>query len=183
MSIRKPVFVAAALALLVSASAPALAGPRGGYGHGNYGHGYRHHHNGRGVDFGDVLLGGLIVGGVVAIASAASKQKERERAERSYDPYYRDYHSRAVPPPVHAPHERPRYADVGSVDDAASACANAAEGIDGGRVTSIRAVSRDGAGWRVDGYVSGNRGEESFACGTRSGVVDFIQIGGSIAIR
>lgn len=42
-----------------------------GGGYGGWG-GYRHHHHGDGIDGGDVLAGILILGGIAAIATAAS---------------------------------------------------------------------------------------------------------------
>tara|TARA_R110000772_G_scaffold57351_5_gene129934 strand:+ start:298 stop:933 length:636 start_codon:yes stop_codon:yes gene_type:complete len=145
-------------------------GYRGYRGYG-YGRGYRRHRNR--VDAGDVLAGILIIGGIAAIASAASKD------QRSND---RDYRSDR--------RNNDRYDDrrsdnrgdrgTGSMDTAINICSNAAERQAGNnaRVSEIESVARDGAGWRVEGGLSGSE-QRTFLCGTTDGRVDFVQLGSS----
>ncbi len=134
--------------------------------------GYRGHRRHRGgIDGGDVLAGILVIGGIAAIASAASKSNRDRRYE---DPDYRD--------------DAPRYDDrrpddgynssTGDMDLAISACSNAAERQAGrdARVSTIQSVSRDGVGWRVEGSLS-NSDQRSFLCGASQGRVDFVQLG------
>ena len=134
--------------------------------------GYRGHRRHRGrIDGGDVLAGILVIGGIAAIASAASKNSRDRRYE---DRDYRD--------------EAPRYDDrrsdngydssTGDMDLAIRACSNAAERQAGrdARVATIQSVSRDGVGWRVEGILS-NSEQRSFLCGASQGRVDFVQIG------
>ena len=72
--------VLASVAALTMSASPALA-QDWGWGGGNWGH--RHHDR---VDAGDVIAGILIIGGIAAIASAASKNKrDRRDNNREYD--------------------------------------------------------------------------------------------------
>ncbi|VWX56300.1 conserved exported hypothetical protein [Sphingorhabdus sp. 109] len=134
--------------------------------------GYRGHRRHRsGIDGGDVLAGILVIGGIAAIASAASQSNR----DRRYDD--RDYRDTA-----------PRYDDrrsdnrydssTGDMDQAISACSDAAERQAGRdtRVSEIQAVSRDGAGWRVEGTLT-NSNQRTFLCGASQGRVDFVQLG------
>lgn len=129
--------------------------------------GYRGHRRHRGgIDGGDVLAGILVIGGIAAIASAASKSDR----DRRYDD--RDYRS-----------EAPRYDSrsnrgTGDMESAINACSSAAERQAGrdARVDFIESVARDGAGWRVEGRLA-NSGQRTFLCGATDGRVDFVQIG------
>ena len=80
---RSAVLVTAAAALSLTAT-PALARDR-------------HRHHDRGIDGGDVLAGLLIVGGIAAIASAASNKAKKDRQARedarTRDDYRGDYRS------------------------------------------------------------------------------------------
>nr|WP_166175194.1 hypothetical protein [Altererythrobacter segetis] len=114
--------------------------------------GYHHHwqrwHRDR-VDGGDILAGALIIGGIAAIASAASN---RDREERQ-----------SVPPPV--PEDRQGYAYDGAdrnegLDRAADICADAVE-RGPNRVDSVDNVTRDRDGWEVSGALENGAG---FSC-------------------
>ena len=134
--------------------------------------GYRRHHDR--IDGGDILAGILIIGGIAAIASAASK-KDRDRRYED-----RDYRS-----------ENPRYDNrrsderyderddrgSGDMQSAISACSDAAERQAGrdARVSAIDSVIRDGAGWRVEGELA-NSDHRTFLCGSSNGRVDFVQL-------
>lgn len=145
--------------------------------------GHRRHR--RGIDGGDVVAGILILGGIAAIASAASKSK-RDRRYEDRDVRDRDYRTND------RRNDDRRYDDrrpdnrgddqssrgTGSMDLAINACSNAAEVQAGNnaRVSEIRAVARDGAGWRVEGDLTGGQ-ESSFLCGATGSRVDYVQFG------
>ncbi|OAO01389.1 hypothetical protein [Parasphingorhabdus sp.] len=146
--------------------------------------GHRRHRNR--IDGGDILAGILVIGGIAAIASAASKNdRDRRYEDRDYrnnDYRYNDYRN-----------DDRRYDDRrsdnrtnqgnGSMDVAINVCSNAAERQAGGqaRVSGIQSVARDGAGWRVEGELS-NGSERTFLCGSADGRVDFVQLGnGNVA--
>jgi hypothetical protein len=138
----------AALAMAASIVSPAAARPYwGGYGY--------HHYHGGGDDLGAFLLGGLLVGGAVAIASSPRRDDR---------PVYR---SDSV-------------VDVRNAGDEARAvtsiCSDAAEGMSHDRVIGIDSVGREGDGWRVEGTVDTEHGNRGFACGTRFGRVDYVQL-------
>ncbi|WP_417595008.1 hypothetical protein [Parasphingorhabdus sp.] len=134
--------------------------------------GYRGHRRHRGgIDGGDVLAGILVIGGIAAIASAASKSNRDQRYEN------RDYRSE------NSRYEAPRYDSrsnrgTGDMESAINACSNAAERQAGrdARVEFIESVARDGGGWRVEGQLA-NSDQRTFLCGATDGRVDFVQIG------
>lgn len=128
--------------------------------------GWRHHHDG--VDAGDVFAGLLIVGGIAAIAAAASKSnREREDARYRDYPDYRDDGYRDVPPQRYDERGGDDYRDRSSgawrsgvgVDAAVDACAGE---IEQGRtrIDSVETVNREGDGWRVSGRADGR----DFSC-------------------
>lgn len=134
--------------------------------------GYRGHRRHRDrIDGGDILAGILVIGGIAAIASAASKNSRDRRYED------RDYRS-----------DNQRYDDrrsdtrddrgIRGMESAISACSNAAERQAGrdARVSAIESVVRDGNGWRVEGELS-NSDQLKFLCGATEGRVDFVQLG------
>lgn len=138
---------------------------------------YRGHRRHRGgIDGGDVLAGILVIGGIAAIASAASNSNRDRRYED------RDYRSE------NPRYEAPRYDDrrdesrndrgTGDMESAINACSSAAERQAGrdARVDAIESVARDGAGWRVEGQLA-NSDQRTFLCGATDGRVDFVQIG------
>ena len=132
--------VGTALALAASismAASPAMARDR---------HHHRHHRGG--IDAGDVIAGALIIGGIAAIASAASKPKQPRVVER--EPY-----------PDTRPEYRPEYgprAPVseryvgGGIDNAVDMCVDQVErGED--RVESVDNAARTADGWRISGQL------------------------------
>ena len=147
MGINKSRFAAAlasAAALSLSAT-PALAQDWG------WGGGWGHHHRDR-VDAGDVIAGILIIGGIAAIASAASKSKRNRRD----DDYRGDY-------------PRERSARYGSDNEQGEVSRGSNRG------TSVESINRDGDGWRVQGQT----GEGVvFTCSVDgSGQIRNVQIG------
>jgi hypothetical protein len=141
----------AALCMLAGAASPAAARPYWGGGYGHY-HGY----HGGGDAFGNFLLGGLLIGGAVAIASSASRDER---------PVYRSSSVDDV---------RDAGAEARAVT---SICSDAAEGMAHSRITGIDSVGREGDGWRVEGTVEAGRGNRPFSCGTHFGQVDFVRLG------
>lgn len=119
---------------------------------------YRHHRN-RGVDAGDVIAGVLILGGIAAIASAAS---EPRRSTRNY--------------PQQQPNYQPRRSNSGQgLDRAVDMCLQEIERDV--RVDSVDSVDRTSAGWNVTGRLYDGEG---FACQIgNNGQVSNISYGGS----
>ena len=142
--------LASAAALSFSAT-PALAQS---WGWGGGGGGWGHHHRDR-VDAGDVIAGILIIGGIAAIASAASKNKrDRRDDDRRYDnrpDYPRDR------PAGYGNDNDQQWQQAGqqngSVDSAVARCiSEVSRGSNRG--TSVESINRDGDGWRVQGQTS-----------------------------
>lgn len=154
------------------------------------GHRHRRH---RGIDGGDVLAGVLILGGIAAIASAASKnKKDRRYDDRDYrnsrdrDYRQRDYRGDDRGYDNRRSNNRNEQSSrgTGNMDLAINACSNAAEiqAGDNARVSEIRAVARDGSGWRVEGDLTGGN-QSNFLCGATGSRVDYVQLGnGSLAL-
>lgn len=148
------------LAATATALLPLAAEARPGWGTGGWGGG-RGWHRDRGIDGGDVLAGILIIGGIAAIASAASKS-QRDRDAREDDGYrYR-------------PDDQPRYEDrsddnwrdqpsrggaTRSMTSAVDACV--AEASRKGEVDEVYDASRAGEGYRVSGTL---RNGDRFSC-------------------
>lgn len=121
----------------------------------------RHHHRGDRIDGGDVLLGAILAGGLIAMASSANR-RERERREvrqrrdiedRAADTAYVE--SRATSGPDAQP---TGYADVTDADSAGDACAAAAESSGMkfakiARVGSIASIDPSGPNWLVRGTI------------------------------
>ena len=133
--------------------------------HHRYRHRYRHRNR---VDAGDVLAGVLIIGGIAAIASAASKNK-RERDSRYRDDRYRDrdydYRDRRGDS---------RYDDGSGIDTAVSMCVREIERDV--RVGSVDGVDRTAEGWRVTGSLYDGEG---FTCRIGSdGRIDTVDYAG-----
>ena len=128
---------AAALSLIAT---PAMA--RDNWGHGR-------HHRGSHVSTGDVFAGLLILGGIAAVASAASK----DRDEREADDYrYREPY----------PDNRPVYREsssysAGNIDSAVDQCVGEVERGDE-RVAAVDNAARTTSGWQISGQldVGGN---------------------------
>lgn len=145
---------AAALSLVAT---PALARDRG-WG-GNWGGDHGRHHN-DGIDGGDILAGVLIIGGIAAIASAASKsKKERERQDD-----YR-YPDRQTAPQRdgsagYGQDDRPEWREGNGINSAVDRCLDEVQ-RGSTKVDGVDSVNRDGQGWRVAGQ-TGSGG--SFVC-------------------
>lgn len=109
---------ATAAFLTVSAAAPAEARP--------YGRHHRHHDR---IDAGDVLLGAILLGGIVAVASAASKDRGRN------EDWGRD-------------------GERAAVEQCADAAEREAQSRErDARVTDITDVQRSGEAYRVRGVI------------------------------
>lgn len=132
---------------------------------------YRHHRHG-GVDAGDVLAGVLILGGIAAIASAASKNsRDRDaRAESDYPaPDYRNEDRR-----YRDDYEENAYGSYG-LDRAVDICTREVERD--GAVDSVDGVDRNAGGWLVSGKLRDGR---SFNCSIdAAGKVRGLDYGGS----
>lgn len=158
--------VAAAAAFSMIAT-PALA--RGGS-WGGWGKRYHHRHHDR-IDTGDVLAGILILGGIAAVASAASKSARDGRERDDPQPDRRDA------PRYGEPRERAE-TGPGSIGMAVDACAAEVERADRA-IEAITSVERDAEGWRVEGRVGNNR---PFACSVAdSGRIRSVTVDGRAA--
>lgn len=106
-----------------------------------------------GISTGDVIAGAVIIGGIAAIAAAASKRDRYDRGYRYRDRDYRGYRDNY-------------YRSNGNPRAAVQRCVNAAErearryGYRYANVTQIRDVDDRRGGWRVKGRieVDGSRG-------------------------
>ena len=115
---------------------------------------YRHRRH-RGVDAGDVIAGVLILGGIAAVASAASSS--RDRNPRYPDPQRGDY----------------RYDDTRGLDRAVSICVDEIER--NARIQTVDAVNRNARGWSVTGSMYDG---QSFSCSIgENGRIDAIDYG------
>lgn len=131
------------------------------------GYPYRRHRGG--LDTGDVLAGVLIIGGIAAIASAASNNSNRQREARNYPDYrdgdYRgsDYRNNDRYPYRDRPNDRQgddsRYSDGRGMDRAADMCVREVERRE--QVEDVGNVRRTADGWRVEGSLRNGR---EFAC-------------------
>ena len=186
---RKVTGLATATAILLSSLAAAPAEARGRYGHGGWGYRDRDH-----ISAGEVVGGLLILGTIAAVVGAASKDSDRNRAERRdrdypYEPPYRE-------PRQDAPNYEPRAADEaqsygkGTAEQpygkgeaearASDACSWAVEGElgDDARVDSITGTEPNNGGWYVTGTASRLGGEvRSFGCSYRAGRVVDVSFG------
>ena len=130
--------------------------------------GGRHWRGDRGIDGGDVLAGLLIIGGIAAIASAASNSKNRkanrDQDNRDQDVQYRDE------PVQDRPDQRDGWGSNGgqggfgqpatrNINDAVERCVD--EASRSGEVEEVYDASRNGGGYRVAGTL---RGGEAFSC-------------------
>ncbi len=138
--------------------------------------GYRGHRRHRDrVSGGDILAGILVIGGIAAIASAASKNN---RDRRTDDRDYRSDQERHDDWRAETRNDSRDNRGTGAMESAINACSSAAERQAGrdAQVTAIESVARDGDGWRVEGELS-NSDQSTFVCGATEGRVDFVQIG------
>ncbi|GGN50119.1 hypothetical protein GCM10011349_21440 [Novosphingobium indicum] len=130
---------------------------------------HHHHHRNNGIDGGDVLAGLLIVGGIAAIASAASKSNRDKARDEQYrypgGPAYDESDARydeAPPPPAYGESSYPGgpQAASGSFDAAVDACADELERGER-RIGSVDNVRRYGERYSVEGQLEDGRG---YAC-------------------
>jgi len=179
-ALKKTLGLATIAAMLMTSTAPAMARPghgwgggyggyggHGGYYGGGYGRGWGGHRHHDGDGFGNFLLGAVVAGGIIALATSASKN--RSTSGRSVDEGRRS-----------GEHGTNRSAWTDAENDAASACAQGVEdeaenrGIKD-RVDDIDYVDRDGSdGYRVEGRLEGGK---AFACGVRqNGDLAWVQL-------
>lgn len=156
-----PVFAAdlpAAPVRAAVAAAPAWSpGDDTAYNHRYYRYRYR-----RGPSAGDVLAGVLIIGGIAAIANAASRANDRR---------YRDTDYR-YPEPRRGD-TRDRYQDARGIDRAVTVCASEIER--NVRIQSVDTVNRSARGWEVTGSLYNGDG---FTCSIgEDGRIDAIDYG------
>lgn len=107
---------------------------------------HRRYRRDRDIDAGDVIAGVLIIGGIAAIANAASRNRDdryRNRDWRYPDNYRGDW----------------RNGDSRGLDRAVETCVAAVEREQ--RVETVDSVNRDGGGWRVAGSLYSGAG---FTC-------------------
>ena len=112
------------------------------------------------VSVGDVLTGVLIIGGIAAIASAASKGSRERQQQDTYR--YPAPESRSDSGRYGEPVPQRSWGSERNIDRAVDACVaeveRGANGTSGRRVETVDSVGREGDGWRVSGQASGGRG-------------------------
>jgi hypothetical protein len=127
----------------------------------------RYYHRRNRIDAGDVIAGVLVLGGIAAIASAASNNKKKDRyRDRDYD---RDYDRRYDD-------RRSDDRSTGSrgLDNAVSQCLSRIERDV--RVDTVDGVDRTGEGWIVTGSLYNGEG---FSCRiNNNGRIDSVDYGG-----
>lgn len=164
--------IGSALALAASATmvaSPAMARDR-----------WHHHHHNRGVSTGNVLAGVLILGGIAAIASAASKADRENSRQRDYrDGDYRDGDYRDMRPDYRGEYP-PRSSSAaswsgGGIDNAVNMCVDQVERGDE-QVGSVDNASRATDGWRISGQLAAGG---AFSCWIdNSGRIRNVDVGG-----
>ncbi len=118
----------------------------------------RHHRHDRGIDGGDILAGALILGGIVAIASAASKSDRNTGRDDNYD-YDENYRD-------NAPDYRPEYRGSSNgytgngMNNAVDICVDQVQrGND--YVDAVDDSRRTSDGWHISGRLQAGGG---FSC-------------------
>lgn len=135
----------------------------------------RYRHRDR-IDAGDVLAGVLIIGGIAAIANAASNSS-RDRDYRD-DRYRNDYRHRSSDDRAYYRRGDSRYTSGSGIDNAVNMCVGAIERDV--RVGSVDSVDRDASGWLVTGTIYNGDG---FSCRIDgNGRVDGISFGRGTAV-
>ncbi len=100
----------------------------------------RDHDNG--IDAGDVIAGALIIGGIAAIASAASDGDDRY--DRRYDPRYGDRYDRGYA------NQSPRSA----IQQCSAAAQREASRYGRAQVTEITDIDRERRGFEIEGRIA-----------------------------
>jgi hypothetical protein len=194
----------AVLSMAIAVSPVAARGWHGGHG-GYYGHGHGGYygHRGGGIGaFGGFVLGAAVIGGVAAIASANSRDGERDY-QRSYNgaydaPGYQGDYGYSEPSAYDSANDEYEQAREGNYDDRGDArsaggdpvtdCSRAAERraqVDGGyaRVLRIDKVTDVEGGAAVRGTLEVNRGREApvarmaFTCTASHGDIRQLRLG------
>lgn len=172
--------LAAATATAIAASAPAMAD--GGR--------YRGHD---GIDAGDVIAGALIIGGIAAVASAASHNDRGYDRRYGRDGYDRDDYG----------YYRDGYGSRGAVEQCVRAAERNASRFGRARITDVTSINRIRGGYEVRGrLVVAGRGYQArgydgwdrygyrydrygrdydkgkFACVTRFGGIEDVRLSG-----
>ena len=159
--------IAAALAATAAASLAATPAAAQGWGWGGGWGGHRHRDH---IDAGDVIAGVLIIGGIAAIASAASKSKRNRR-----DDDYRGDYPRERQGGYSGNDNDQQWQQNGSVDGAVNRCSNEVT-RGSGRNVSVETINRDGDGWRIAGRTG--EGAEFICSVDGSGQIRNVQVGG-----
>lgn len=165
------VALAAAAAFAMAASPASAQG--WGWG-GGYNDGWGRHHRDR-VDAGDVIAGILIIGGIAAIASAASSHKRDGRNTRGNVQGRYPGDNPDARAGRYGNDNDQQWRQNGGVDSAVSRCTNeVSRGPD--RNTSVESINRDGAGWRVQGRTGAG---QVFTCSVdATGQIRTVQVDG-----
>ncbi len=160
---------ALAIAAMASAVLPLASQAQARPGWNGGGWGGRGWHRDRGIDGGDVLAGILIIGGIAAIASAASNAQRDRNVVRNNDYRYRsddaerdDYRRDNWPPSGQGSYYQGGDATRGatrSIDDAVNRCVD--EASRKGEVDEVYDASRSANGYRVSGTL---RNGDRFSC-------------------
>lgn len=147
--------LAASVAALTAFSLVAPPAMAQGWGWGG-GWGHRRHHDG--IDAGDVITGILIIGGIAAIASAASSNDRDRDRRRDDDRRERDQDYQRDPAPSYAPNAGPSW-NEGGIGTAVDRCMQ--EVSSGNGRDAVDSVGRAGQGWRVQGHTGEGK---AFSC-------------------
>jgi hypothetical protein len=148
--------VLASLAVVSLAAPPAMANHR------NWGGWGRHRDR---IDTGDVVAGILILGGIAAVASAASNAKKKQRDRDDYRYPDNDYPQQRERSGGYADDDRSERRDTRSgngtgIDGAIDRCMDEVS-RGSTKIDEVDSVNRDGDGWRVQGRTSGGG---NFSC-------------------
>ncbi|MFM5916357.1 MAG: hypothetical protein ACKOOL_02365 [Novosphingobium sp.] len=158
-----------AAALAVSAVASLAATPAAAQGWG-WGGGWGGHHHRDRIDAGDVIAGVLIIGGIAAIASAASKGKRDRRDDDRRGDYPREDQRG-----YYGNDGGQQWQQNGSVDSAVNRCSNEVS-RGSGRNVDVQSINRDGDGWRIEGRTGDGA---NFTCAIDgSGQIRNVQVDG-----
>lgn len=145
----------ASMAALSMAASPAHARHWGG----GWG-GWDRHHD-RSVDVGDVLTGILIIGGIAAIASAASSNnRDRRRDDRGDNHRGQNGSYPGDRSAGYGNDNDQQWQLAGGIDKAVGQCA-AEVSRGSARVQAVESIDRDGDGWRVQGRTGSG---QQFTC-------------------